>query len=125
MKKSCLITTFYSKSQKCPSKLCLKEKFGCDCLIDDIHINYSDSFDPWNSDHLQAGDSKRKDLVYGKIFMLRDYIEENILGKYEIICHVDYNDVKFSRSFAEMIESFDKSKKSICIATEKKMLARH
>jgi hypothetical protein len=119
MKKSCLITTFYSLNKSCPSKIDLKEKFRCDCLVDDIHINYSDYFDPWNSNHLKVGDSKRKDLVYGKIFMLRDYIKENILGKYEIICHIDYNDVKFARSFIEMIDLFDESKKMICMATEK------
>jgi hypothetical protein len=119
MKKYCLVTTYYGKDTACPSKENTKSKFRYDGHEDDLYINFSDTFDPWNTEHLSVGYSHRKDLIYGKIFLLKDFIESNILNKYEFLCHIDYGDVKFSRSFIDMMEKFHKSEQDFCIATEK------
>jgi hypothetical protein len=58
-------------------------------------------------------------LVYGKIFLLRKFIEENILGKYEYLSHIDYSDTKFSRSSNDMITKFIDEGKDITVSTEK------
>jgi hypothetical protein len=120
MKKYALATTYYCKDCSCPTKENLKTKFNYDGDIEDIYINFSNEFDPWNKDHLNVGTSGRKDLVYGKIFLLRDFVKDNILGKYEYICHVDYSDTKFARSFIEMMNEFESTKEDFIISTEKK-----
>jgi hypothetical protein len=66
-----------------------------------------------------VGISKRKDLVYGKIFKLRKFIEDNIYGRYEYLIHLDYNDTKFIRSSTELFKHFIESKKDIVVSTEK------
>ena len=83
-------------------------------------MNFSNKISPHNFDNLPyVGITKRKDLVYGKIFLLLDFVRENILGKYEYICHVDYSDVKFCRDFTDMMEKFEDSNLEIIISTEK------
>jgi len=119
MQKSCLITTYYGLNAQYPFKNDVKNKFLCDCEDEHIYINFDNSFDPWNTEHLSIGKSRRKDLVYGKIFLLKSFVEKNILNKYEFLCHIDYNDVKFARSFNEMIDTFVDSDKDFLIATEK------
>ena len=119
MKKYCLISTYYGMNTKHPSKNDVKNKFLYDGKNDDIYINFDNSFDPWNTGHLSVGVSGRKDLVYGKIFLLKNFIEKNILNKYEFLCHIDYSDVKFARSFNEMMDKFVGSGKDFLIATEK------
>lgn len=119
MKKYSLITTYYAKNIACPSKQETKNKFKYDGPEDDLYINFSDNFDPWHKDHLSVGASGRKDLVYGKIFLLRDFIKKNILNKYEFLCHIDYSDTKFARSFNDMMNKFEASGRDFCIATEK------
>ena len=120
MKKYCLITTYYTTAGKALSQNELQTRFNYDGSLDDIFTNFSDEFDPWNKDHLKVGKSGRKDLVYGKIFMLKEFIEKNILGKYEYLCHIDYNDTKFGRSFLDMMIKFENSNQDFIISTEKK-----
>lgn len=119
MKKYCLITTYYGKDVLCPSKEETKSRFNYDADYDDLYINFNNTFDPWNKDHLNVGKSNRKDLIYGKIFLLKDFIQNNILNKYEFICHIDYSDTKFAKSFLEMMSLFEVSGKDFIIATEK------
>ena len=119
MRKYALATTYYCKDCPCPNKESLKNKFNYDGNIEDIYINFSNEFDPWHKDHLNVGTSGRKDLVYGKIFLLRDFVKDNILGKYEYICHIDYSDTKFARSFTEMMNEFESTGQDFIISTEK------
>jgi hypothetical protein len=119
MKKYALATTYYCKDCSCPTNEYLKTRFNYDGNIEDIFINFSNEFDPWHKDHLNVGASGRKDLVYGKIFLLRDFVKNNILGKYEYICHIDYSDTKFARSFIEMMNEFESTKEDFIISTEK------
>jgi hypothetical protein len=119
MKKYALATTYYCKDCPCPTKESLKSRFNYDGDIEDIYLNFSNEFDPWNKDHLNVGTSGRKDLVYGKIFLLRDFVKDNILNKYEYICHVDYSDTKFARSFIGMMEEFESTGEDFIISTEK------
>jgi len=120
MKKYCLITTYYAKGITCPSKEHTKIKFNYDGEEDDLYINFSDAFDPWNTaDLLCTGNSRRKDLVYGKIFLLRDFIQNHILNKYEYVCHIDYSDTKFCKSYRGMMENFISKDIDLIISTEK------
>jgi hypothetical protein len=119
MQKYCLITTYYGKDALCPSKENTKLKFNYDADNNDLYINFSDTFDPWNKEHLDVGCSGRKDLIYGKIFLLKNFIVNNIQNKYEFLCHIDYSDVKFTKSFKEMMLKFENSNLDFCIATEK------
>jgi hypothetical protein len=119
MKKYALATTYYCKDCSCPTKEELKERFNYDGDVKDIFINFSNEFDPWNKDHLNVGISGRKDLVYGKIFLLRDFVKDNLLGKCEYVCHIDYSDTKFARSFNEMMNEFESTKEDFIISTEK------
>ena len=119
MKKYALATTYYCKDCPCPTNEYLKTRFNYDGDVEDIFINFSNEFDPWNKDHLNVGISGRKDLVYGKIFLLRDFIKDNLLGKYEYVCHIDYSDTKFARSFNEMMNEFESTKEDFIISTEK------
>lgn len=119
MNKYCLITTYYALNTVCPSKKEIKSRLAYDGNEEDLYINFDNSFDPWHKDHLNVGASGRKDLIYGKIFLLKDFIEKNIANNYEFICHVDYSDVKFAKSFYDMMLDFDKSNLDFCIATEK------
>jgi hypothetical protein len=118
-KKSCLVTTYYGLNAQYPSKNDVKNKFLSDCEDEHLYINFDNSFDPWNMEHLSVGASRRKDLVYGKIFLLKNFIEKNILNKYDFLCHIDYSDVKFSKSFNEMVDKFINSGRDFIIATEK------
>ena len=118
--KYALMTTYYCKGCKKPTNEELKFKFNYDGEIDNIEINFSDSFDPWNQNEIpNVGISKRKDLVYGKIFLLKKFIEEKILNQYDIIIHIDYSDTKFAKSCNEMVNKFVDSKSDIIISTEK------
>ena len=51
--------------------------------------------------------------------MLKKFIEDNILNKYEYLCHVDYTDLRFHRSFCEMMDIFINTGEDFIISTEK------
>lgn len=120
MKKYCLVTTYYCNECGIPSKESVKSKLNFSADISDLYLNFSNTFSPHNFEKLPyVGISKRKDLVYGKIFLLLEFVKENILGNYEYICHVDYSDVKFCKSFNEMMKKFEDSNEEIIISTEK------
>jgi hypothetical protein len=119
MKKYALASTYYSFNSKRPSIDEVKRKFNYDGDVDDLYLNFSNEFDPWHKDHLNVGVSGRRDLVYGKIFLLREFVKDNILGKYEYICHIDYSDTKFARSYVEMMEDFISTGDDFIISTEK------
>jgi hypothetical protein len=119
MKKYCLISTYYGVGANNISSIDAKNKFNYDGDINDLFINFSNKFGPYNPPEIYIGHSKRKDLVYGKIFMLKDYIKDHILNKYEYVCHIDYSDVKFAKSFNGMMEQFEKDNLDFIIATEK------
>lgn len=120
MKKYALATTYYCLNCPCPTKEQLKDRFNYDGDLEDIHINFSNQFDPWHKDSLNVGSSGRKDLVFGKIFLLKDFIKDNILNNYEYVCHIDYSDAKFARSFIDMMKDFESTKENFIISTEKK-----
>lgn len=120
MKKYAIITTHYCYGCQQLSQGNLKNKFNYDGDENDIYVNFSNEFSPFDFTKIpNVGNSKRKDLVYGKLFLLREFIKENILGKYEYLCHIDYSDTKFCGSFLGMMEKFSKSEKEIIISTEK------
>lgn len=120
MKKYALVTTYYCEDCDRPSEEYLKLRFNCDCDISDIFVNFSNDFSPFNMTKIpDVGASRRRDLVYGKIFKLKTFIENNILGKYEYLCHNDYSDTKFAKSFIEMMTRFEKTSKDLIISTEK------
>lgn len=120
MKKYSLITTSFCSNCIEPTKIQLKNKFNYDGDENDIYVNFSNEFSPFDFTKIpNVGKSKRKDLVYGKLFLLREFIKENILGKYEYLCHIDYSDTKFCGSFLEMMEKFETSKSDLIISTEK------
>lgn len=120
MKKYCLITTYYCKDCPLPSKEFVKNKFNYDGNLSDLFINFSNEFDPFNTNKIiPIGNSKRKDLVFGKIFLLKRFIEQNILNEYEYLIHIDYSDTKFSRSCNDMIDKFIDSNQEFIISTEK------
>jgi len=120
MKKYCLVTTYYCNGCESPNKEHVKNKLNFSADISDLYLNFSNTFSPHNFDKLPyVGVSKRKDLLYGKIFLLLEFVEEHILGKYEYICHVDYSDVKFCKCFNEMMKKFEDSNEDIIISTEK------
>lgn len=120
MKKYCLVTTYYCDKCGNLNKESVKSKLNFSGDISDLYLNFSDTFSPYNFDNLPyVGVSKRKDLIYGKIFLLLEFVKENILGRYEYICHVDYSDVKFCKPFCEMMEKFENSNQEIIISTEK------
>jgi hypothetical protein len=119
MKKNAVITTYYCKNCGQPTKETLKTRFNYDGNTEDFFINFSNDFDPWNIESIPyVGPSKRKDLVFGKIFKLKTFIENHILGEYENILHIDYSDTKFARSSNELFENFINSGKDIVISTE-------
>lgn len=120
LKKYALVTTYFCLDCPQPTKEYLLQRFNADCDIEDIYINFSNSFDPWHVDHLNVGVARgRKDLIYGKIFLLKEFIEKNILNKYEYMCHIDYADTRFCRSFIKMMEDFIRSEQDFIISTEK------
>lgn len=120
MKKYSLITTYYCDGCSKPNLQELKNKFNFDCNIDDFYLNFSNIFNHSNIVNIpNIGISKRKDLVYGKIFLLKEFIENNILNQYEFVCHIDFSDTKFNSSFLEMMEKFEKSNEDIILSTEK------
>lgn len=120
MKKYSLITTSYCSNCIEPTKEELSNKFNYDGDISDIYVNFSNNFSPFEYKNIpNIGITKRQDLVYGKIFKLRKFIENNILGKYEYLCHIDYTDTKFNGSFIEMMEKFIKTNNNFLISTEK------
>jgi hypothetical protein len=120
MKKHAVITTYYCNGCKRPSQEDLKNKFNFDGDVEDIYVNFSNEFDPFNMEKIpNVGITRRRDLVYGKIFVLRKFIEENILGKYEYLSHIDFSDTKFSRSCNDMVEEFIQTGEDIVVSTEK------
>jgi len=121
MKPYCLVTTYYcyGSNVRPPAHEHIKAKLRYDGLLEDLYINFDNSFDPWHMDHLNIGMSRRKDLIYGKIFLLKTFIEKHILNQYKFICHIDYSDTKFVKSFIDMMRHFEKSNKKFIIATEK------
>ena len=117
MKKYSLITTYYCKN----CNYSTDNRFNFDGNSEDFYINFSNEFSPFDMDKIPyVGVTKRRDLVYGKIFLLKDFIEKNILDKYEYLCHIDYSDTKFSGSFMEMMKKFESSNMDFIISTEKK-----
>ena len=95
MKKFTLITTKYCDGCPRESKAELKTRFNYDGELDDIHVNFSDKFDPWNQKIIPQEirtKAARADLIYGKIFLLRQYIKDHILSNYEFLLHIDYLD---------------------------------
>jgi hypothetical protein len=120
LKKYALVTTYFCFGCEEPSRIDLQKRFSADCDIEDIYINFSNSFDPWHMDHLNVGVAGgRKDLIYGKIFLLKQFIEKHILNKYEYLCHIDYSDTRFCRSFIQMMDEFAASNQDFIISTEK------
>jgi len=119
MKKYALVSTYYCFGCPTPLKENVKQQFNYDGDIEDLYVNFSDDFDPWHMDHLTVGESGRKDLVFGKIFRLKDFVKDNILGKYEYIAHIDFMDAKFARSFIGMMDEFVLSGEDFIISTEK------
>lgn len=120
MKKYSLITTFYDLNAKKPSINEVKSKLNYDGFDEDIYINFSNNFSPHDFNSIpNIGISRRRDLIYGKIFLLKDFILENILNKYEYVCHVDFSDVKFNKSFLDMMRFFENKKIDFIISTEK------
>jgi hypothetical protein len=119
--RNAIITTYYCNSCNLPTKQELKDKFAFDINEDDFYINFGDYFDPFNTKQIpDIGISKRKDLVYGKIFKLRKFFEEKILNRYDNILHIDYSDTKFSRSSEQLFNEFSDTGLDIVISTEKK-----
>ena len=120
MKRHCLVTTYYSNGGISPTAEQVKIKFNSDVSGDDIFVNFSNTISPHKTDLIpNIGCSRRKDLVFCKIFMLNSFIKRNIVGKYEYVCHIDYSDTKFCRSYNEMMETIISSNKEIIISTEK------
>jgi hypothetical protein len=116
MKKYSLVTTYYCKG----CELSNVNNFKYDGNPEDFYINFSNEFSPFDMESIpNIGITKRKDLVYGKIFLLKDFIEKNILGKYEYLCHIDYSDTVFCNSFLEMMQKFESSNLDLMISTEK------
>jgi len=120
MKEYALVTThFCYKCSKIESDS-LKKKLNYDGPIEDLHINFNNTFDAFHFNEIpNVGITKRKDLIYGKIFLLKNYVEKHLLNRYEYLLHIDYSDTKFSKSFVEMMEKFKKSGEEIIISTEK------
>lgn len=120
MKKNAIVTTYYCNLCEKPNILELRKRFNFDINDEDFFVNFSNDFDPFNMQLIpNVGPSKRKDLVFGKIFRLRTFIENHILGKYENILHIDYSDTKFTRSSKDLFQSFIDSDREIVISTEK------
>ena len=120
MKKYALVTTYYCNGCSEPSNEYLKSKFNFDGDEKDIYVNFSNEFDPFKMDKIPfVGVTRRRDLVYGKIFLLKKFIKNNILGKYEYVIHIDFGDTKFSRSCNDMVEKFIETDQNIIISTEK------
>lgn len=120
MKKYSLITTLYGYNIEKPSINELIAKFNYDGYVEDFYVNFSKKFSPQNFEQIpNVGMSKRKDLIYGKIFLLKKFLITNILNKYEYVCHVDFSDIKFNQSFLSMMEKFIISKMDFIISTEK------
>lgn len=120
MKKYSLITTNYCFNCSEPLKGDVISKFNFDGDYSDIFINFSNKFSPFEMTEIpDVGFTKRRDLVYGKIFLLEEFIKKNILEKYEYICHIDYSDTKFNGSFVEMMDKFVEYNYNFLISTEK------
>jgi hypothetical protein len=118
--KNAIISTYYCMGCKEPSVDEIRKRFAYDIEDRNFYLNFSDDFDPFNHSNISdVGRTKRKDLVFGKIFRLKTFMEEHILGKYDTILHIDYSDTKFARSSKELFEEFTKSGKDIVISTEK------
>lgn len=121
MKLNCLITTYFCDGGTIPSSQELKRRFNADVSEDDIFVNFTDKVSPYKLDHIpNVGPSRRRDLVFCKIFLLNSFIKNNIAGKYEYVCHIDYSDAKFCRSYNEMMNSIMEKNIDIVISTEKK-----
>lgn len=120
MKKYCLVTTYYCDGCNIPSQENIKNKLNFSGELNDLYLNFSNKISAHDFDNLPyVGMTRRKDLIYGKIFLLLDFVREKILGEYEYICHVDYSDVKFCGNFIDMMKKFEDSNLEIIISTEK------
>jgi hypothetical protein len=120
MKKYSIVTTYYCNGCQKPQQEELKNKFNYDGDVNDIYVNFSNEFDPFNMTKIpNIGITNRRDLIYGKIFMLRSFVEETLLGKYEYLLHLDYSDTKFNRSCNEMMDKFIATGEDIIVSTEK------
>lgn len=118
--KNAIISTYYCLGCQEPSKSECRLRFAYDVDDNDFYLNFSNDFNPFDFSNItDVGVSKRKDLVFGKIFRLKTFMEKNILGKYDNILHIDYSDTKFARSSTELFEEFIKTGKDIVISTEK------
>lgn len=124
MKKYALVTTKYCDKCSMDTNEQIKKRFNYDGDENDFYVNFSDKFSPWNQDIIPKNiriKSNRADLIYGKIFLLRNFIEREILNKYEYLLHIDYSDTKFNRSYIELMETLISEGYDFLISVEKKM----
>lgn len=79
---------------------------------EDVHIVRNNNLIP-------AASSLYDKLYYYKIVKLRDYIKDNIIGKYDYILFMDGTDTNFVKSVIGIIEKFEKLNVSIIMGAEK------
>lgn len=74
--------------------------------------------------NLITTDSYYEKLYYYKIIKLCDYIENNILNKYDYILFMDATDTAFMKSFNGVLEKFKKLNCNILFGAEKELWPR-
>jgi len=120
MNNFCFVTTSYCDNCQEPSINDIKAKFNIDSDVSNIFVNFSNEFSPYNHIKIPAiGASRRKDLVYGKIFKLHEFLKKNIEGKYNYVCHFDFSDTVFCRSATEMMNKFISENREFLMCAEK------
>ena len=120
MNQYCFITTSYCCGCHEPTKEYIKNRFNIDAELTSIFVNFSNDFSPNDYTKMPfVGATKRRDLVYGKIFKLYDFIVNCVENKFEYICHFDFNDTFFCRSATEMMDKFISEGKDFLICAEK------
>lgn len=120
MNNFCFVTTSYCENCEELSSQHLKLKFNIDCSEDNVFANFSNNFSPFNHSNIpNIGATRRKDLVYGKIFKLYDFLENKIKNNFEYVCHFDFSDTIFCRSAEKMMNKFINEKKEFLICAEK------
>ena len=73
--KNAIISTYYCLSCQEPPKSECRTRFGYDIEDEDFYLNFSNDFNPFDFSNISdVGVSKRKDLVFGKIFRLKTFI---------------------------------------------------
>jgi hypothetical protein len=120
MKKYCFITTSYCSGCDEPSKEFVINHFNLNSDINSVFVNFSSEFSPNDYSKIPfIGATKRRDLAYGKIFKLYDFLVANIENKFEYVCHFDFSDTYFCRSATEMMDKFIHSSQDFLICAEK------